>query len=86
MERRGMDAPEIERRVNIGTLLASGMIAGEALMAILLAIAVNAGVTLPALTGSGLLALPIFAIVAIVLVTIPVRAPDKPAAPAGFAP
>jgi len=86
MARRGMDAPEIERRVNIGTLLASGMIAGEALMAILLAISVNAGVTLPALAGSGLLALPIFAIVAIVLVLIPVRAPDKPAAPAGFAP
>jgi len=82
MERRGLDAPEIERRVNIGTLLASGMIAGEALMAILLAIAVNAGFTLPALAGSGFLALPIFAIVAIVLVMIPVRAPDRPAAPA----
>ena len=84
MERRGLDAPEIERRVNIGTLLASGMIAGEALMAILLAIMVNVGVTLPALAGSGLLALPIFALVALLLVVIPVRAPDRVhSAPAG---
>lgn len=84
MERRGLDAPEIERRVNIGTLLASGMIAGEALMAIMLAIMVNVGVTLPAFAGSGLLALPIFALVALLLVMIPVRAPDRASpAPAG---
>jgi putative OPT family oligopeptide transporter len=76
MARRGMDGPEIERRVNIGTLLASGLIAGEALMAILLAVLVNIGVSLPAFAGSGLLALPVFAIVGLLLVMIPVRAPD----------
>jgi putative OPT family oligopeptide transporter len=81
MARRGMDAPEIERRVNIGTLLASGLIAGEALMAISLAILVNLGITLPAFAGSGLLALPVFAIVAVILVLIPLRAPDRPPSP-----
>jgi putative OPT family oligopeptide transporter len=73
MARRGLAAPEIERRVNLGTLLASGMIAGEALMAILLAIAVNAGVTLPGFEGSGILALPVFALVAALLIALPVR-------------
>jgi uncharacterized oligopeptide transporter (OPT) family protein len=80
MARRGHAAEEIERRVNIGTLLASGMIAGEALMAILLAIAVNVGVTLPAAEGSGLLGLPVFALVAALLIAIPVRAPEGRAA------
>jgi uncharacterized oligopeptide transporter (OPT) family protein len=46
MERRGMDAAEIEHRVNIGTLPASGMIAGEALMAILLAILSHPGISM----------------------------------------
>jgi len=73
MAQRRMAAAEIERRVNLGTLLASGMIAGEALTAILLAIAVNVGVTLPGFDGSGLLALPIFTIVAALLIAIPVR-------------
>ena len=89
MARRGCATDEIERRVNIGTLLASGMIAGEALMAILLAIAVNAGVTLPAAEGSGILGLPVFALVAALLVAIPVRAPGGGTAggvPSGPAP
>jgi putative OPT family oligopeptide transporter len=83
MERRGMGAGEIERRVNLGTLLASGMIAGEALMALLLAGAVLAGVTLPTLTASGLLGLPIFAVVAFILIAIPVRAPAEGAVAGG---
>ncbi len=74
MTRRGMDEAEQEFRVNIGTLLASGLIAGEALMAILLAILVNAHVTLPKLTPSGWLAIPVFAAVGFVLVAIPMRA------------
>jgi putative OPT family oligopeptide transporter len=73
MERRGMPAAEIEQRVNVGTLLASGMIAGEALMAILLAVAVNAHLKLPGLEGSGLLALPVFAAVAVILIVVPLR-------------
>ena len=73
MERRGMAAAEIEQRVNVGTLLASGLIAGEALMALLLAVAVNAGVKLPGLAGSGLLALPVFAVVAVIMIVVPLR-------------
>jgi hypothetical protein len=68
-----MPAAEIEQRVNVGTLLASGMIAGEALMAILLAIAVNAQIRIPGLEGSGLLALPVFAAVAVILIVVPLR-------------
>jgi len=73
MARRGIAAAEVEQRVNVGILLASGMIAGEALMAIMLAVAVNAGVTLPGLAGTGLLALPIFAIVATIMIVVPLR-------------
>jgi putative OPT family oligopeptide transporter len=86
MERRGMPASEVERRVNLGTLLASGLIAGEALMAILLAVAVNAGVTLPGFEGSGLLALPVFAIVALVLIAIPLRSAATGAVAGGAPP
>ena len=86
MERRGMPASEVERRVNLGTLLASGLIAGEALMAILLAVAVNAGVTLPGFEGSGFLALPVFAIVAMVLIAIPLRSAVAGAAAGGAPP
>jgi putative OPT family oligopeptide transporter len=73
MARRGLAATEIEQRVNVGTLLASGMIAGEALMAIMLAIAVNVGLQLPGLAGSGLLALPVFALVAVIMIVVPLR-------------
>jgi putative OPT family oligopeptide transporter len=80
MARRGMSAGEIEQRVNIGTLLASGMIAGEALMALLLAGLVLEDIKLPQLAASGLLGLPVFAVVAILLIAIPLRAPEVGAA------
>ncbi|HET9480621.1 MAG TPA: oligopeptide transporter, OPT family, partial [Candidatus Polarisedimenticolia bacterium] len=38
MERRRLAAPEVDFRINVGTLLASGMIAGEALIGVTLAI------------------------------------------------
>ena len=70
-----MDARELEFRVNIGTLLASGMIAGEALVAIMLAILVNLRIELPQFGGSGGLGLIVFAAVAFTLLAIPMRAP-----------
>ncbi|HKY31883.1 MAG TPA: oligopeptide transporter, OPT family [Candidatus Polarisedimenticolia bacterium] len=76
MARRGMGPAEAEHRVNIGTLLASGMIAGEALVAILLAILVNQGIRLTLFEeGSGWGGLLVFAAVAGVLLLIPLRAP-----------
>ena len=75
MARRAMDNQEIDFRVNIGTLLASGMIAGEALVAILLAILVNLNLELPHLEGSGGLGLIVFAAVAFALLAVPMRAP-----------
>jgi putative OPT family oligopeptide transporter len=75
MERRAMAPAEIDYRVNIGTLLASGMIAGEALMAILLAIMVNLDVQLPRFGGSSMAGLLVFAAVGFVLLAIPLRAP-----------
>ena len=74
MARRGMDAQEIDFRVNVGTLLASGMIAGEALIAIVLAILVNLNVQLPQFGGSGTLGMVVFGVVALTLIAIPMRA------------
>jgi len=76
MERRKMGAAEIDLRVNIGTLLASGMIAGEALVAIVLAILVNLKLEIPQLgDGSGAAGLLVFAAVGFVLLALPMRAP-----------
>ncbi|HZI94705.1 MAG TPA: OPT/YSL family transporter, partial [Patescibacteria group bacterium] len=75
MERRKMGPPEVEHRVNVGTLLASGLIAGEALMAILIAILVNLNISLPQFGGSGWFGLPVFLLVGIILVAVPLRAP-----------
>jgi putative OPT family oligopeptide transporter len=83
MERRRMPAAETEHRVNVGTLLASGMIAGEALTAILLAILVNAKVPIPHLAPTAWLGLPIFAGVAVILLLIPMRAPGPAGSGAG---
>ena len=82
MARRAMGAAEIDHRVNIGTLLASGMIAGEALVAILLSILVNVNVRLPQFGGSGAAGLLIFGVVAAVLLAVPLRAP-RPAGASG---
>jgi putative OPT family oligopeptide transporter len=87
MARRGMSPAEIDHRVNIGTLLSSGMIAGEALMAILLSVNVLAqdwigfNVAIPRLAGSGWAGLPVFLLVGYILVAVPVRAPRPSTAP-----
>jgi len=80
MERRKMGAPEVEFRINVGTLLASGMIAGEALMAITLAVLVNLEdrihFRVPQLaSSSGAAGLLVFAAVGAVLIAVPMRAP-----------
>lgn len=74
MERGRMGPAEIEHRVNVGTLLASGMIAGEALMAILIAILVNLDISLPQFGASGVAGLLVFAAVGVILVAVPLRA------------
>jgi len=75
MERRKQGALEIEHRVNVGTLLASGLIAGEALMAIVIAALVNLNISLPQFGGSGLAGLLVFLAVGFILVIVPLRAP-----------
>jgi len=75
MARKRMAGAEMEFRNNIGVLLASGMIAGEALVAIGLAILVNLDIHIPQFGGSGAAGLVIFGAVAYVLVGIPMRAP-----------
>ena len=74
MVRRGMDQYETVFRANVGTLLASGMIAGEALVSILLAILVNLHIRLPQFGGSGLGGLAIIGAVSAVLIAVPLRA------------
>jgi len=59
----------------VGTLLASGLIAGEALMAIVLAALVNVSITLPQFGGSGAAGLIVFLAVGFILVAVPLRAP-----------
>lgn len=73
MTRRGFGAARLEQATNVGTLLASGMIAGEALVAISLAILVNIGVRLPQVAASGAAGLLVFGAVGAVLVAIPLR-------------
>jgi putative OPT family oligopeptide transporter len=70
---RGYGPVEVERRTNIGTLLASGMIAGEALTAIILAILVNLNVRLPQVSASGTAGLVVFGLVAVILIVVPLR-------------
>ena len=73
MERRGFGPQRLEHATNVGTLLASGMIAGEALVAIALAIMINLGARLPQLAGSGAAAWLVFAAVTFTLLAIPLR-------------
>jgi len=75
MARKGIKGEELEFRNNIGVLLSSGMIAGEALVGVGLAIMINQHIELPHFGGSGLAGLVIFAAVAYVLMAIPMRAP-----------
>jgi len=83
MERRKMGTLEVEHRVNVGTLLASGLIAGEALMAIVIAALVNLNVSLPQFGGSGAAGLLVFLSVGFILVVVPLRAPRPEPGPSG---
>ena len=78
MARRKMDPAETEHRINIGTLIASGLIAGEAVMAIGLALCVKMNISLPQFGGSGAAALLVFAVIGFVLIALPLRA-QRPA-------
>jgi len=78
MARRRMASSETDFRVNVGTLLASGMIAGEALAAIVIAVLVNfeetTGFSFHHFEPNGAWGLPVFAAVTAVLLIVPLRA------------
>jgi putative OPT family oligopeptide transporter len=80
MARRRMQSSEVDFRVNVGTLLASGMIAGEAIIAVLLAVTVlledklHLSLSLPKFEGSAAAGLLVFAAVAAILIIVPLRA------------
>lgn len=63
-----------ERADNTGVLLASGFIAGEAIMGIVLAALVVVKIKLPIISENPWLGLPIFALVAFILIYFPLKA------------
>lgn len=73
MERRRLGKEERERVENTGILLASGFIAGEALMGILLAALVLANIKLISIYTSAWPGLVVFALLAYILITVPLR-------------
>ena len=83
LTRRQADEGDRTRAVNAGVLLSSGFIAGEALMAVLLAFLVLAGdlfawgAFLPKISANPWLGMLIFAILVYLLVRVPVRAMEK---------
>jgi uncharacterized oligopeptide transporter (OPT) family protein len=86
--RRGYNEAQRVRVDNAGVLAASGFIAGEALMGLLIAAVVFFAEKFPALTGfdtlASWLAIPVFAVLAVYLIIVPLRkagAADEPAPP-----
>ncbi len=79
LERRRASEAERDRASNTGLLVASGLIAGEALTGVILALAVLLDVTFPKLVpeGSALAMLFIFAVVTWVLIALPLGAMRK---------
>lgn len=73
LERRRLPKVEKERSENRGILLASGLVAGEAITGVVLAGLFLANVSLPKISDSALLGLLIFPIVMWVLIGIPLR-------------
>jgi len=79
---RGADAAQVTRATNTGVLLSSGFIAGEALMAVLLAFVVLGGTAfgvdqvLPRITESALLGALVFVVLYYMLVKVPLSASD----------
>jgi len=72
--RRGLDAMKVE---NTGTLLASGLIAGEALVGILLAILAVAKISLPKVYDGAWPALLVFGLIGFVLIKLPLGSAAK---------
>jgi hypothetical protein len=72
--RRKLDAQKVE---NTGTLLASGLIAGEALVGILLAILAVGKISLPKIYEGAWPAILIFALIGFILVKLPVGSGEK---------
>ena len=79
---RGADAAQVTRATNTGVLLSSGFIAGEALMAVLLAFVVLGGTAfgvdqvLPRIAESALLGALVFVVLYYMLVKVPLSASD----------
>jgi uncharacterized oligopeptide transporter (OPT) family protein len=75
MHKRGIDAKSGEKIGNIGVLLSSGLIAGEALLGVLFAALAYREVRLPEVFGepSYLLSLACMAAIGLVLIVIPLR-------------
>jgi len=85
--RKGVDEQGKTRATNTGVLLSSGFIAGEALMAVLLAFLVlgsdllQGGRLLPQITSNPWLGMLIFPVLVYLLVKIPLKASQKEGAP-----
>jgi hypothetical protein len=89
LARRKVGGAEIDRVSNTGLLVASGLIAGEALTGVILAVMVLGREVFPWLefpklieNGSGWAMLLIFAVVAWALIALPLRVLKKPGLPA----
>ncbi len=72
-QRRKLSKELADRGQNVGILLASGLIAGEALTGVLIAALVVADVRLPAIGDNPLWGLVVFALLAAILIGIPLR-------------
>lgn len=88
-ERRSLNAPQKARMENNGVLLASGLIAGEALVGLLFAFFAVVDWKTPIVFANPtfLLSLVVFAVVGYVLVSVPLKnagSPDEPAPPSAM--
>ncbi len=77
VEKRELAKAARDRIENVGTLLASGLIAGEALMGIILAALVVAKVSLPKISETPWGGLIVFAIIFYLLISLPLKAGKK---------
>jgi uncharacterized oligopeptide transporter (OPT) family protein len=89
MERRKLNEAQKTRSINVGVLIASGLIAGEALMGLVCAVLVGLDHPLPGLIASPSYWLGAFVVLvlAIILVRVPLRNagdPNEPAPPSAM--
>lgn len=73
MEKRKITGSKLEKATNVGILLASGLVAGEALMAVICAIIKSCGGNIPHLAENAWAAMLIFPVVAIILWVYPLK-------------